>query len=213
MPDEKYDVKIGDKFIHAELACLVSAIDVYIVAISSSSSSPAMGFDFGPCPWHLGFIVGAPAVIISESLPISLRPVGPVCNLTALGRLSGDDEYVGDIEVEEDIGEEVEVDVNNVVQVCAVVSSATTSSAQEPGTRGARTAPKSEVGLWVMALNSSADIKAAFGSDFLALSRSNGELGLSIPGGATSWALPSLHGSLSLQTSFFISGKYFGDVL
>ena len=132
---------------HAELACLISATEVYIIARSSSSSSPAMGFDFGPCPWHLGFIVGAPAVIISESLPISLRPVGPVCNLTALGRLSGDDEYVGDIEVEEDIGEEVEVDVNNVVQVCAVVSSATTSSAHEPGTRGARTAPKSEVGL------------------------------------------------------------------
>ena len=58
-----------------------------------------------------------------------------------------------------------------------------------------------------------ADIKAVFGSDFLALSRSNRELGLSIPGGATSWALPSLHGSLSLQTSFFISGTYFGDVL
>ena len=96
--------------------------------------------------------MGAPAVIISESLPISLRPVGPVCNSTALARPSGDGEYVGDIEVEEDIGEEVEVDVNNVVQVCAVVSSATTSSsAPEPGTRGARIAQKSEVGLWVLA--------------------------------------------------------------
>ena len=52
--------------------------------------------------------------------------VGPVCNLTALGRLSGDDEYVGDIEVEEDIDEEIKVDVSNVVQVCAVVLSATT---------------------------------------------------------------------------------------
>ena len=137
---------------HAELACLISATAMYIVARSSSSSSPTMGFDFGPCPWHLGFTVGAPAVIISESLPISLRPVGPVCNSTALGRPSGDNKYVGDIEVEEDIDE---VDVNNVVQVCAVVSSATTSSAHEPGTRGAKTAPKSEDGLWVMALNCS----------------------------------------------------------
>ena len=133
--DENYDVDNGGKSMHAELACLISATAMYIVARSSSSSSPTMGFDFGPCPWHLGFTVGAPAVIISESLPISLRPVGPVCNLTALGRLSGDDEYVGDIEVEEDIDEEMEVDVHNVVQVCAVVSSATTSSTHEPGTR------------------------------------------------------------------------------
>ena len=71
--NEKYDVEHKDKSIHAELACQISAIAMNIGArSSSSSSSPAMGFDFGPYPWHLGFIVGAPAVIVSESLPISL---------------------------------------------------------------------------------------------------------------------------------------------
>ena len=104
-----------------------------------------------------------------------------------------------------EIDEEREVEANHVVSVCAVVSSATTSSsAHEPGTRGARMLPKSGVGLWDNNLNSSAVMKAAFGSDAFMLSRSSGELGLSIPGGVVNldWAPPSLHGSLSLQVSF-----------
>ena len=77
---------------------------------------PHYGFRLRPLPLASWIYSGAPAVIIiSESLPISLRPVGPVCNLTALGRLSGDDEYVGDIEVEEDIDEETKF-------VCFLVS-------------------------------------------------------------------------------------------
>ena len=115
-----------------------------------------------------------------------------------------------------EIDEEREVEANHVVSVCAVVSSATTSSsAHEPGTRGAGMHPKSEVGRWANNLNSSAVKKAALGNDAFTLSKSNGELGLSILDGAVSmdWALPSLDRSLSLQVSFSRSGKTAWEVL